>query len=205
MGTDSNIFAIRLSGSKRIDFYRQNPSTDVIDSYCSANIKETDNMIVIHNQIVWSCFIDSDQNNGIFSLISYNLETNEEVIHQMEQLLNTDINVSQIKVIAFDINGDTLLTVLSMNTKFFVYTFKLNGQKQIIKSGPISIPNHKNIILAKINSDASMVACADHKSLSIIYDNEIIKYNAQLNQGEEIDCILWADNEPVSLIDLIFF
>ena len=90
-----------------------------------------------------------------------------------------------------------------MNSKFFAYVFKLSGQKQIVKSGPIGIPNHKNIVSAKINSDSSMVACADHKSLSIIYDNDIFKYNAEMSPGEEIDSLLWADNEPVCLTQLL--
>ena len=202
VGTDGILFAIRLSGSKRIDFYRHNPSTDVIDSYCSANIKETENMIAIHNQIVWSCFIDNNQNNGTFSLISYNLETNGEESHQIELLVNADSTDSQIKVIALDINRDSLLAVLSTQRKFFFYVFKVNGQKQTIKLGPISITNHKTIVMAKINSNGSMVAVSDSKSLSIFYENEIIRYNAELTPTEEIDSFVWADNEPVGLYSI---
>ncbi|CAG2158032.1 unnamed protein product [Oppiella nova] len=187
MGTDGKTFAIKLSGSKRVDFYRLNTSNDVIDSYCSATIRETDNMFVIHNEIAWSCFIDNNQQNGKFSLISYNLETNSEDSHQIDLLVNADNSVLQIKVIALDINGDSLLAVLSLNTKLFLYIFKIVGLKQVVKSGPMGLSSHKKILFAKINSDGSMVACIDQNLLTVIFDNQIIKQNIDVNPEDEID------------------
>ncbi|XP_054168671.1 intraflagellar transport protein 140 homolog [Oppia nitens] len=199
MGSDGKIFAIKLSGSKRVDFYRLNASNDVIDSYCSANIRETDNMFVIHNEIVWSCLIDNNQQNAKFSLLSYNLETNTEDSHQIDLLVNADNSIMQIKVIALDLNGDSFLVILSVNKKLFLYVFKLNTSKPILKSGPTGLNHYKKIIFAKINCDGTMIACVDHNLLTIISDNKIIKHNIDVNSEEEICGLLWADNESSML------
>ena len=198
VSTEADIFGLRLSGSKRIDFYQLNPSTDVIDSYCSANIKETDNMLAIHKGMVWSCFVDNTQNKGTFSLFCYDLQTNTEERHQIDLLVNADNSVMQTKVLAFEINGDLLLVIFSVNSKLFLYLFKLNGAKQSLKWGPIGLSHHKNLMAAKLNLDGSMVACIDNKLLSIFHDNKFIKYNLENESNEEIDVLVWADNEQVN-------
>ncbi len=197
VGTNRKYIALKLSGSKQIDFYEFNESNDAFDKFCSVSINDSDNMIVIHDDIVWSCFVNNDEQNGIFSLISHSLVTNSQENHQIDLLVNADNkDVIQTKVSAFDISGNYLMTVLSMSSKYFLYIFKLNGQKQTIQSGPIRISSHTQISFAKMNSDGSMVAFIDDKLLTIIYNNEEIKYNIENSSDGQVSGLCWADNEP---------
>lgn len=155
-------------------------------------------MIAIDKEMVWSCCVDNLQNRGTFSLYCYNLQTNEEENHRIDLLVNADNTAMQTKVIAFEINGHCLLVILSINSKLFFYLFKLNGPKHSLKYGPIGLSHHKSSLTARLSFDGAMAAFIDHKLLSVFYDNHFIKYNLENESNEEIDSLVWADNEQVS-------